>query len=201
MKTFIIAGVLGLGLAGTGWAEECWEGNTMTADVNPGRDARIAACEKRNFQQAVREAMKGDYNSFIVDENVDGLPPFTTSWQESSPFQFDAQGVLKTDSACVGKMEAAMRAMDTYIPKFVDPVERRRYEKMPSNTITLPCHNCYVDGEEWIDTRSIEQKLQADKARYEREQEDRGRQIVEDAKERWAYQEWDAVKRECWRQP
>jgi hypothetical protein len=99
-------------------------------------------------------------------------------------------------------MEDAMRVMDNYIPSFVDPAERRRMNNSHILMDDFVCRGLWCRaGIEYHDTRSIEERLADDRRRYEREQEALGKQIVGDQRERFAYQQWATVKKECWSQP
>lgn len=104
------------------------------------------------------------------------------------------------DDDCTVEMEESMKAIDKYIPVFVDPVDRRRSKEYGGEMI-LPYNPWGGGGFEYHDPRSIEDRLKEDRRRYEREQEELGKQIVNDQLERFAYQQWATVKRECWRQP
>ena len=101
-------------------------------------------------------------------------------------------------ASCEQTMAEAMRAMEKYIPKFVDPAERRRYADGQVLTDDLVCRSPWCYGPILPDTRTLAERLRDTQREYERNQERLGRQIVEDEQERWAYRQWESSK-SCWR--
>lgn len=112
--------------------------------------------------------------------------------------------LIRTDAEppCLKLMEEAMRTMQPYIRPFVDPEQRRRdaLGKGAYLTDDLICRGSWCGGGiEYRDLRSIEERLADDRRRYEREQETRGREIIDDARERFAYHLWATTQKECYR--
>ncbi len=181
------------------WAGVGWAGGGGSGGFSPSATCvEIGPGETKGHPCTARERFdKGD--------GLISLPICVDVWGNTVPCTTAEHNTIKTIKAehrtveCFDQMEAAMRAMDHYIPPFVDPVERRRNKNSPIMFDDLLCRNCY-SGDPFIDTRSIEERLADDRRKYEREQEERGRQIAQDAQERWAYQQWTEAKA-CWRKP
>lgn len=126
--------------------------------------------------------------------------------------------VVIGQTTCEQRMETAMRAMERYRERddawvtISDATSTITWDG-PFTPAPMPMCCDYplqIDPppppptlEEKIEALEQEttRKIRAMKKAAAEAEEARGQRIVNDAHRKWAYQEWDAVKRECWRQP
>lgn len=227
MKTWIV--LIAVLWAGTGWADspvcsdtatarQCIttldDGSTIVTDSSWGLWSGSESTEATLPQYTAAGALK------ITKESLDALLKDNPDASlKVAVYEYDEHREVwdrARPAPCLDRMESAMRAMERYRERedawaTISDATSTITWNGPFTPAPMPmCCDYPLQTEPPPPPPTLEEKIEALEQETTRKiramkqaaaeaEEARGQRIVNDAHRKWAYQEWDAVKRECWK--